>query len=73
MQGSEGAYLAVRVRAVPEKGQANAALERLIAGWLDLAPRGVKLAGGGKSRLKTLEIAGDSDVLAALIRERLDL
>jgi uncharacterized protein len=52
-------YLAVKVRALPADGAANAALEKLIAKWLGLAQRDVALAGGGKSRLKTLHLYGD--------------
>ena len=60
-------HLAARVRAVPEKGAANAALERLVAGWLGVPSRQVSVTGGATSRLKTVSVAGDAAVLAARI------
>jgi uncharacterized protein (TIGR00251 family) len=63
--------LKARVRAVPEDGRANTALEKLIAKWLGLPPSAVKVAHGGKSRLKQIAITGDQASLPALIAERL--
>jgi uncharacterized protein (TIGR00251 family) len=63
--------LKVRVRAVPEDGRANTALEKLIAKWLGLPPSSVKVAHGGKSRLKQVAIDGDPPALSALLSERL--
>jgi uncharacterized protein len=58
------AYLKARVRAVPENGKANEALERLVAKWLEV-PRGqVSIVTGTASRLKTLKIIGDAAALA---------
>ncbi len=57
-----------RVRAVAEKGQANKALEKLIAKWLGVPKSKVVLTVGGKSRNKTLFIAGDPEDL----KERLE-
>jgi len=42
--------LKARVRAVPETGRANDALETLIAKWLGVPPSTVTVAHGGKSR-----------------------
>jgi uncharacterized protein YggU (UPF0235/DUF167 family) len=59
-----GPVLLVRVRAVPEKGSANAALIRTIAeaaGWPKSA---LSLDKGAKSRVKVVEVAGDSANLA---------
>jgi hypothetical protein len=50
--------LKARVTAPPADGKANAALTRLIAGALDIAPAAVSLVSGGASRLKTLNIEG---------------
>lgn len=58
-------YLAARVRAVPEKGAANAALERLLAERLDLPRRSVSIVAGGTSRLKTVRLSGDTAFLVA--------
>ncbi len=47
------------------------ALEALIAHWLKLPPSRVKVAHGGKSRLKQIEVEGDADELSRLIVHRL--
>jgi uncharacterized protein len=62
--------LKARVRAIPEAGRANAALETLIARWLGVPPSTVSVAHGGKSRLKQVAVAGDADALSRLIAER---
>lgn len=59
--------LKARVRAIPDKGKANSALEKLIAKWLRVPASSVRLASGSKSRLKTLEIHGDPSVLLSLV------
>lgn len=67
---AQGPVLKARVRAVPEDGAANAALERLVADWLDVPRRRVVVASGSKSRIKTLAVDGDPSVLAARAIER---
>jgi len=62
--------LKARVRALPEAGRANAALERLVADWLGVPPSRVSVVQGGKSRLKRVAIAGDPDDLSRLIATR---
>ena len=62
--------LKARVRALPEAGRANEALERLIAAWLHVPPSSVSVVQGGKSRLKQVAIAGDADDLVRLIAAR---
>ena len=64
------AVIAARVRALPEAGRANHALEKLIAHWLGLPPSSVSVARGGKSRLKQVKIEGDPDRLTRLIASR---
>lgn len=64
-EGPDGPALAVAVRAPPEDGKANDAVVTLIAGALGLPAAAVTLAHGGKSRHKTLHIAGPADALAA--------
>jgi uncharacterized protein YggU (UPF0235/DUF167 family) len=59
--------LKARVRALPEGGRANAALEKLIARWLGVPPSSVKMSRGTKSRLKQISIEGDSAALATRI------
>jgi uncharacterized protein (TIGR00251 family) len=61
------AVVKARVRALPEQGRANEALERLIAGWLKVPPSSVKVAQGGKSRTKQVMIEGDAEMLSRLI------
>ncbi|MEO9614090.1 MAG: DUF167 family protein [Nitratireductor sp.] len=61
------AFLKARVRAVPEKGAANAALEKLLAKRLGIAPSRVDIVAGATARLKTVRIAGaGADLLDAL-------
>ncbi|MEQ1953731.1 DUF167 family protein [Mesorhizobium sp. CN2-181] len=60
-------YLAAKVRAVPENGAANAALEQLIAGHFGIARSKVSVRAGHTSRLKTVRIdAGQSSLAASL-------
>ena len=59
------------MRALPEQGRANEALERLIAAWLHVPPSSVKVAQGHKSRTKQVLIEGDADHLARLVEAKL--
>lgn len=52
-------HLKARVRAVPENGAANHALEKLIAKALGMPASAVSVVAGGASRLKTLRVLGD--------------
>jgi uncharacterized protein len=56
-------HLAVKVRAVPEKGKANAALVALLAKQLGLPKRDVDVIRGATSRLKTVRIAVEGAAL----------
>jgi len=67
---ARGSALKVRVRAAADRGKANAAVEELVARWLGLARMRVRIAQGGKSRVKILEIEGEPDELEALISRR---
>ena len=51
-------FLKARVRAAPVEGEANAALEALLAKALGIARSRVKVARGTTQRLKTVEIDG---------------
>ena len=53
-------YLKARVRAAPEDGKANAALEALLAKALGVSKGSVKVARGATARLKAVEIEGVS-------------
>lgn len=59
------AVLKARVRAPPHEGEANAALCRLIADRLRVAPGYVTLIGGATGRLKRVKIAGESATIIA--------
>jgi uncharacterized protein YggU (UPF0235/DUF167 family) len=59
--------LKARVRALPNGGEANAALVRLIAGTLRVRPRDVSLVAGGSARLKRVQVAGEAAALAAAL------
>ena len=61
------AVLKARVRAAPFEGQANAALCRLLAQELGLAPRQVEIAAGEGARIKRLRIGGDPRMLDAML------
>jgi hypothetical protein len=66
----DGPAFQARVRALPEDGAANTALEELAAEWLGVPKRSVSLATGGKSRLKSLRISGVPNALEGLLQER---
>jgi hypothetical protein len=71
VETAQGGALTVRVRAAAEKGEANRAVERVIAEWVGVGKSSVAVAAGGKSRIKTVEIAGEPAKLAALIEARI--
>ena len=60
-------HLKARVRAVPENGAANAALQKLLAKALGVPASAVSVVAGGTSRLKTLRISGEPRALAESI------
>lgn len=69
-EGADGrVYLGARVRAVPEKGAANAALQKLVAGFLGVPQSAVSVIAGSTARLKTVRVAGNADALATLLRK----
>jgi len=61
--------LKVRVRVAPSDGEANAALVRLLARSLGIAPRQVNLVAGATARLKRVKIAGAGPALAAALAQ----
>jgi uncharacterized protein YggU (UPF0235/DUF167 family)/uncharacterized protein YggT (Ycf19 family) len=63
LQADGKCYLKARVRAVPQDGEANAALVRLVAKTLGLPAASVEVASGATSRLKTLALTGDAGAL----------
>jgi uncharacterized protein (TIGR00251 family) len=61
----DGPAVKARVRALPEDGAANRALETVIAKWLGVAKGQVNVVSGPKSRIKTVAVTGDALALAA--------
>jgi uncharacterized protein len=57
--------LKARVAAPPEDGKANDALIDLLARALDVRRSDIRIASGASSRLKTIDIPGREDDLAA--------
>jgi hypothetical protein len=69
-QMSDGrAVLKVRVRAAPIEGEANAALVKVIAGALKVAPKMVELVSGATARIKRLKINGDAAALTVALEK----
>ena len=67
-QRADGRYvLKVRVRAAASAGEANAALIRLVAKTLGVAPRAVSLVAGETARIKRLRVEGPGPELAAVL------
>ena len=59
-------FLKVRVRAVPEQGRANAAIEHLLAKALGLPKSAVSVEKGETQRIKTVRISAGPSIAAAL-------
>jgi uncharacterized protein YggU (UPF0235/DUF167 family) len=62
------AVLQARVRAAPEKGLANAALEALLAHACDVPKSAVAVVSGSTARVKSVRVTGDPVAL----RKRLE-
>ena len=58
-------YLKVKVRAVPEKGKANKALESFLAKSLGLPKSSIEVISGHTSRAKTVLINGEATKIEA--------
>jgi uncharacterized protein (TIGR00251 family) len=62
-----GDRLKIRVSAPPERGKANAAVEKLLAETLGLPPSAVRVVAGATTPLKAVEI----DAAEGVVRARL--
>lgn len=63
--GLHGDALKVKVAAAPERGRANAAVARLLAGELGVRPSDVEVVSGHSSRRKRVRVRGaDRDRVA---------
>jgi uncharacterized protein YggU (UPF0235/DUF167 family) len=58
-----------RVRAVPENGAANAALESLVAKTVGVAKSRVTVVSGATSPIKTVDIEGEPDAIVERLNE----
>jgi uncharacterized protein YggU (UPF0235/DUF167 family) len=65
-QGAE--WLCASVRAVPEKGKANAALIALLAKTFEVPSGAISLEAGDTSRLKRVRIAGHGVTVAGKLK-----
>lgn len=63
MRDDGSAVLRMRVKAVPDKGKANAAVVALVAKALGVPKSAVSVVSGETARLKTLAVVGDGAVL----------
>jgi uncharacterized protein YggU (UPF0235/DUF167 family) len=54
----DGAIASVWVRAPAAEGQANRAVIRTVARWLEVAPSRVTIIGGTRSRTKVVDVEG---------------
>lgn len=61
-------FLKVRVRAVAERGRANAAVEAVLARALGIPKSAVSVEKGETQRIKTVRISGDASIAGALGR-----
>ena len=59
------AVLRLRVKAVPDKGKANAAVVALLAKALGVPKSAVSVTSGETARIKTLSVVGDAVALVA--------
>lgn len=71
VETAEGSALQARVRAAPSDGEANDALVRLVASWVDLPKSRISVIAGHKSRIKSVEISNAPEPLIADIERRL--
>ncbi len=61
-----GNRLKISVTEPPERGKANAEVVKLLAKALGVEPRRIRLVGGERSPLKTVEIDGGEELLRRL-------
>ena len=64
---ADGPALKARVRDISENGEANAAVEALVAAWNGIPKGRVSMVAGHKSRVKTLQFDGAKDDLVQRI------
>lgn len=67
----DGPAVMAKVDAAPMDGAANKALTTLLAAWIDVPRSVVAVTGGAKSRIKTVEIRGNTEEIALRIADQL--
>ena len=67
--GDEEKRLAVKVRAVPEKGKANKAVVDFMAKQLSLPKSTLEIASGTTNRNKTIRITGDPKAIVERLQQ----
>lgn len=70
--GGDVAVFRARVRALPDKGQANKAILQLFAKWLGVPKSSVTLRSGSKARHKVLLVKGCGVGLAKQVAELME-
>lgn len=65
-------FLKVMVTAAPENGKANAAVVKLLAKTWKLPKSAISVVSGETARRKTLEITGDPQHIAGMIRTAME-
>ena len=65
MRDDGSAVLRLRVKAVPDKGRANAAVVALLAKALGVPKSAIAVTAGETARIKTLSVVGDAVALVA--------
>jgi uncharacterized protein YggU (UPF0235/DUF167 family) len=68
LDASGESHLKVHIRAAPEKGRANAAIEALLAEALGVPKSAVSVEKGAAGRAKVVRIAADASIAAALAK-----
>ena len=58
LRGIHGEALKLAVHSPPERGRANSEAEGIIAGWLGVSGRNVRVVSGPSSRNKVVKVAG---------------
>lgn len=67
IQTADGPAIKATVRALPQDGAANKAVQALIAKWLAMPKSSITLSAGAKSRTKILTIIADTPNRARII------
>ena len=67
---ADGPAFRARVRAVPADGEANRAVQELLAAWLGVAKSRVRLVSGAKSRVKSFAVSGEPSELAVVLAHK---